>query len=168
MEVVAGKTSVNRGFFAAFTDGFDFFNGVGDLKKATRARPRFLVAVAANTVSDDGDIAVNGDLLELIDLLFGEKLSLVDEKTVDGREVESDEFIEVVAGRDEGVDLASETNASVDFGFVAGVDFGLKNSDGEAERFVVVGNDKKLGGFTAAHGAVTEIEFAHGSYDNLW
>ena len=79
-ELVVEEAAVHSGFVPTFADGFELFDVVGDLEEASGAFETavFLAEVEAETIGHDGDVKLDGDLHELVGLVFGEELSFVD------------------------------------------------------------------------------------------
>lgn len=119
--------------------------------------------VSAQTVADDVDAEVVDDSGELVDLLGGEELGLVDEdpaRGVVGRE--SDEVanhdIEVGVGLNPGAFALDTDSAADDVAVVASVDDRFHAEILQTSFLEVIGGSEQQGGFSGAHGAVSEIK----------
>ena len=71
------QAGVDGGLGPAGADGFDLGDGLCHFEKPPAAGEKMAEKIGAQTKAHDGDVVVVDDLVELVDMGFGEELALV-------------------------------------------------------------------------------------------
>lgn len=151
-------------FATAVADGFDFRQIIGPGQQVLATFEEVSLEIRAKAVRQYGDRESIGDITELADLGFGQKLSFVDQHAVDDRCVvfALGDAKEVIA-RFEGDRVGGKSDAGANFGFSEPiVDFGSEDEGSHAPFAVVVARLQQDGGFACVHRRVVKVQFSHG------
>ena len=154
---------IDDGFSSAGACGFHFIDSVGHFKEAAGTLEEVSLKVGAQAVADDVDAEVVDDSGELVDLRSGEELGLIDEnpaRGVVGREPDevANHYIEVGVGLNPGAFALDTDSAADDVAVIAGVDDRFHAEILQTSFLEVIGGSEQQGGFSGAHGAVSEIK----------
>ena len=157
---VGAETGVDRGFSAAVADGLDLGDGVRQLKQPAAAGEQLRLEVRPQPEAQHRQILAVDQLAQLVDLLCGHELALIDDDDVRlfpfGVERAN------VLVRTDGLGLSRESHARAERELaVTVVRRGLDEPDAHAALFVVIFGDERRRGFRAAHCAVFEIQLRH-------
>ncbi|MNP17335.1 hypothetical protein D3C76_1097640 [compost metagenome] len=136
-------------------DGFHFFNFVRSRKQLQASFKQIPHKIGAQPVSDNGNTQIITDVRELVDLLAGQKLGLVQKHAVGhgvlGNSIHVRTFMD-----DDGFLLHPDAGGDIAYAEPV-VDGGDEQQHPFALFLIVVGGAEHLDGFAAVHGSIAKI-----------
>ena len=150
-------------------DRLQLFQGVRDLEKSSRAGKGGRQEVGSDAVGENGDVVVDGDAEQVIDLVGRQKLGLVDEEARDvhaGRRAGTlallaEQRVRIGFGLDEKIDGPRDPEPGRDLVIGLRVDRRLRKQHSLAALLVVVRGLQKRGRLAGVHRAIAEVQFCH-------
>jgi hypothetical protein len=152
---------INGCFATAGADGFNFGNGVGDLKQAAATGEERGQKVGTQTKAHNGNIVYVNDTAQLIDLLGCEELALIGNDDVRVAVAFFKKCKDIGFGRHNvGNRLKTDVGAN-DICTVAVIDRGLDEPNLHISFLIIESGNESVCGLGRTHCAVFKVQFSH-------
>ncbi len=168
-ELTVDEARVEHGLTTTATNGFEFFQGVSDLKKSSRAGKCDGLKVRANSIRENGDVVQDRNSKEVIDLVDTEELRLVNQKTGDVLArgglrlgtIRLEHRPNVVVRANDEVDGPLDTKSRHNGGFALRIGARFRDENLLTSLGIVVGGLQQCRALAAVHRAISEIQLRH-------